>query len=62
VIAFKSTNENKIAVIDRIEEGYFDDGKWKALHRLIGDQNRQGIHFGIPVNEYAIRKIKLYLY
>ena len=51
-----------IAGIGSIDEGKYIDGLWVPHLRLNGDQSHQGRHLRIPVNDFAIQKIKLYRY
>lgn len=50
------------AGILRIDEGRFENGRWHAGRRMNGDQSHQGRHLRIPVNEFDIQKLKLYIY
>jgi hypothetical protein len=63
VLSFPNPQGGKTAVgIERIEEGKFVDGKWKPLRRLNGDQDHQGRHLRIPMNDEGIQYLKLYKY
>ena len=60
VITFKPKAEGMLAGILSVDEGSFVSGKWKPGRRLNGDEDHQGRHLRIPVNEHAIQRIKLY--
>lgn len=62
VVTFQSLKPRLNAGIDRIDEGVFENGSWKPGRRLNGDEDHQGRHLRIPMNEYGIQKIKLYEY
>jgi beta-galactosidase GanA len=62
VITFKPKIGEGQAGILRVEEGAFDNGKWKSRRRLNGDEDHQGRHLRISVDQYDIQKIKLYQY
>ncbi|MGB8193698.1 MAG: DUF5597 domain-containing protein, partial [Chitinophagaceae bacterium] len=62
VITFKPINAGFQAGILTVDEGVFEGGKWKPGRRLNGDEDHQGRHLRIPVNEYGIQRIKLYQY
>jgi hypothetical protein len=49
------------------DEGRFDfslgeNEKWIPGRRMNGDQDHQGRHVRIPINEYSIQHVKLYTY
>jgi hypothetical protein len=46
----------------RADEGEYINGKWKPGRRMNGDQDHQGRHIRIPVNEYSIQQVKVYDY
>ncbi|NCI45060.1 GH35 family beta-galactosidase [Sediminibacterium soli] len=46
----------------KTEEGIFENGTWKVLKHLNGDQTHQGRHIRIGHGEYTIQKITLYDY
>jgi beta-galactosidase GanA len=62
VVTFSSASGNESAGILRAEEGEYLSGKWKAGRRMNGDQDHQGRHIRIPVNEFSIQQVKLYNY
>lgn len=63
VLTFKNwKNRNKIVGILNSEEGVFENGKWKVLRHLNGDQTHQGRHIRISHGNYSIQKIRLYEY
>ncbi len=51
-----------IAGIERIEEGSFVDGEWRAGRVLNGDQSHQGRHLRLPPGEFGIQRVTLYRY
>jgi beta-galactosidase GanA len=50
------------AGFDRVEEGGFVSGKWRAGRRLNGDQTHQGRHVRLPPGAFGIQKLRLYRY
>jgi len=63
VISFsKKAEDGKTVGIGYIDEIIVKDGKIFPVKRLNGDQNHQGRHLRIPVNEWSIQYIKLYEY
>jgi beta-galactosidase GanA len=62
VITFASIVPNKKAGFISIDEGRFKNEKWIPGRRMNGDQDHQGRHVRIPVNEYSIQHVKLYTY
>ena len=62
VITFKPKNSAYQAGILQVDEGIFEGGQWKPGRRLNGDQDHQGRHLRIPVDQYGIQRIKLYQY
>lgn len=63
VVTFKNwKNRNKIVGILNCEEGVFENGKWKVLRHLNGDQTHQGRHIRISHGDYSIQKVQLYEY
>ena len=62
VITFKPLAANMQAGILQIDEGEFVNGKWVPQRRMNGDQDHQGRHLRIPINEYSIQRVKLYNY
>ena len=62
VITFKPKIGEEQAGILRVEQGAFDNGKWKPGRRLNGDEDHKGRHLRISVGQYDIQKIKLYHY
>lgn len=63
VVTFKNWKKrNKIVGILKCEEGSFENGKWKVLRHLNGDQTHQGRHVRISHGDYSIQRIQLYEY
>lgn len=62
VITFEPIEKNKKAGFVSIDEGHFESSKWITERRMNGDQDHQGRHVRIPVNEYSIQHVKMYTY
>lgn len=63
VITFKNkVNPDLIVGILKTEEGRFENGKWKVIRRLNGDQTHQGRHIRIFLDDYSIQRFELYNY
>lgn len=62
VVTFKPLKENVNAGILKIDQGKFENEKWKTIRHFNGDQTHQGRHLRISVGDYEIQKIKLYTY
>jgi hypothetical protein len=61
VISFKSISGSQVGIL-KIDEGKFVNGIWQPERRMNGDQDHQGRHLRIDVNDYSIQRIKLYQY
>jgi beta-galactosidase GanA len=48
--------------LDIVEEGVFENGKWKPGRRLNGDQTHQGRHVRLPPGNPQIQKVRFYRY
>jgi hypothetical protein len=62
VMTFIPKTNNKKAGFISVDEGNFENGRWKAGRRMNGDQDHQGRHVRIPGNEFSIQHVKLYSY
>ena len=63
VVTFKNWKKrDKIAGILKNEEGVFENGKWRVIRHLNGDQTHQGRHIRITHGNYSIQRIQLYEY
>lgn len=62
VITFEPVSAGKKAGFISVDEGYFENNHWVNQRRMNGDQDHQGRHVRIPVNEYNIQHLKLYTY
>lgn len=62
VINFSCTDTTFSTGIVAIENGTFSNGTWQPLLRLNGDEDHQGRHLRIPLNEWDIQRVKLYRY
>lgn len=63
VATFKNIDNPKLIVgILKTEEGRFEDGQWKVIRHLNGDQTHQGRHIRIFLNNYSILRFELYNY
>ncbi|MCX7876762.1 MAG: DUF5597 domain-containing protein [Melioribacteraceae bacterium] len=57
-----SVNDGSIAGIKFDEEGIFDNGKWKTIRVLNGDETHQGRHIHLTGNKFTIQKASFYIY
>jgi hypothetical protein len=62
VLTFPPLNDRKVVGIESIDEGSFENGNWKSVRRLNGDQSHQGRHLRISTGEPEIQFLKLYKY
>lgn len=62
VITFEPLEKAKKAGFISVDEGRFENNKWQPGRRMNGDQDHQGRHVRIPVNDYGIQQVKLYSY
>ncbi len=63
VVTFKNWKKrDKIVGILKNEEGVFENGNWKVIRHLNGDQTHQGRHIRISHGDYSIQRIELYEY
>lgn len=62
VATFESLTSGKKAGFLSIDEGEFKNGKWIPGRRMNGDQDHQGRHVRIPVDDYSIQHVKMYTY
>lgn len=62
VMTFEAIEKGKKAGLLNVDEGFFKNGHWINQRRMNGDQDHQGRHVRIPVNEYSIQHVKLYSY
>jgi hypothetical protein len=63
VVVFKPIQPDTYrAGILKIDEGEMVNGKWIPGRRMNGDQSHQGRHLRIPVGDYHIQKLELYVY
>jgi beta-galactosidase GanA len=63
VVTFKNWKKrSQIVGILKDEEGGFENGNWKVLRYLNGDQTHQGRHIRIGHGEYSIQRLELYEY
>ncbi|NQU87757.1 MAG: DUF5597 domain-containing protein [Mariniphaga sp.] len=63
VATFKNINNpNRTVGILKVDEGYFEDGEWKVLRHLNGDQIHQGRHVRTFADHYSIQRVELYHY
>ena len=46
----------------QVEQGIFENNKWKVMRHLNGDQTHQGRHVSIPIGNTQIQKVTLYNY
>jgi beta-galactosidase GanA len=63
VITIKKKESPEINVgLLKVDEGNFENGEWKVLRHLNGDQTHQGRHVSIPYGIYRMQRVKLYDY
>ena len=62
VLTFPPVNNKTMVGIETIDEGSFENGTWKPLRKLNGDQSHQGRHLRITTDEPGIQYLKLYKY
>lgn len=62
VLTFESMAPNKVAGFISVDEGVFRNGKWVEGRRMNGDQDHQGRHIRVAVNDYGIQHARLYNY
>lgn len=63
VVTFKNWKKrDKIVGILKNEEGVFENGNWKVIRHLNGDQTHQGRHIRIFHGDYSIQRLELYEY
>lgn len=63
VTTFKNIKNPDLNVgILKTEEGKFENGKWKVIRHLNGDQTHQGRHIRIFLDDYSIQRFELYNY
>lgn len=62
-VTFKNIKNPKLNVgILKVDEGIFDNNKWKITRHLNGDQTHQGRHLRIFKEDYKIQRLELYNY
>jgi beta-galactosidase GanA len=62
-VTFKNLKKPKLNVgILKVDEGVFENGNWKILRHLNGDQTHQGRHLRIFKENYKIQRLELYNY
>jgi len=63
VVTFSPSSKPGQSVgILRADEGEYINGQWKPGRRMNGDQDHQGRHIRIPIQEYAIQQVSVYDY
>jgi beta-galactosidase GanA len=62
VITFGVRGGKSIAGIESIWEGDYVNGKWVAGRNLNGDDDNQGRYLRLPVNQFTMRRVRLYEY
>lgn len=61
-ITFASTEPGQQAGILSVAEGRYEDGEWRHLRWLNGDQTHQGRHVRLEPGRLVIQRVKLYGY
>ena len=49
-----------LAGIISIEEGTLENGQWKTVRHLNGDQSNQGRDVSLPAHGFTLLRVKLY--
>lgn len=63
VATFKNIkNPNLNVGILKVDEGRFENNKWKVIRHMNGDQTHQGRHVRTFLNDYSIQRFELYNY
>lgn len=63
VATFKNfKNPNLIVGILKVDEGKFENNKWKVIRHMNGDQIHQGRHVRAFLTDYSIQRFELYNY
>ena len=62
VITFEPVSIGKRAGFISVDEGYFENNTWINQRRMNGDQDHQGRHIRVAVNDYSIQHVRLYKY
>lgn len=62
VVTMSALKEKTFVGIESIFEGDFIKGEWHAGRNLNGDEDHQGRHLRIPVEEFSTQKLRLYTY
>lgn len=61
-LTFASTEPGQQAGILSCAEGTFENGEWKHLRWLNGDQTHQGRHVRLEPGRFTLQRVKLYRY
>ncbi|MBX3739221.1 MAG: DUF5597 domain-containing protein [Candidatus Didemnitutus sp.] len=61
-ITFASTEPGQQAGILSCAEGRYENGEWKHLRWLNGDQTHQGRHVRLEPGRFSLQRVKLYRY
>ena len=63
VVTFAASTPGPTTIgILNCEEGRFEDGQWKHVRWLNGDQTHQGRHMRLEPGRFAMQRVKLYRY
>lgn len=63
VATFKIIKHTNLNVgLLKVDEGKFENGKWKVIRHMNGDQTHQGRHVRTFLNDYSIQRFELYNY
>lgn len=55
-------NKKKIVGLLKVDEGHFENGQWKVIRHMNGDQTHQGRHINISHRDFTIQRFTLYQY
>lgn len=61
-ITFAPAEGGEQAGLLSVEEGRFENGEWKHLRWLNGDQTHQGRHVRLEPGRFTLQRVKLYRY
>lgn len=61
-VTFEPAETGYLAGIGRVSEGSYENGEWKHLRWLNGDQTHQGRHMRLEPGRFALQRLSLYRY
>jgi beta-galactosidase GanA len=57
-----SSPGDRMAGIESIDEGRYENGRFVVTRRLNGDETHQGRHLRLPMGAFGLQRVKLYRY